>query len=353
MPLKLGRKPNDPTKPRIRLAAHLNVVNPPPNAVSWQGVPDWGILLNDSLGDCTCAGDGHIVEILSFYGQGTETVVTDAQALAAYEAVGHYDPDAGPPGSNPTDQGATVQDALGYLRKTGMAGVKLAAFAEVDPSNLTEIRAACAELGPLSAGVNLPGNALAQFQAGQPWTAVDDDGGIEGGHCIVLAGYDDSWLYFVTWGQIQKASYSWWAKYGEEIWSVVSADWVSAKGTDPEGVNLASLGAEFAALTGEPSPFAQPDPQPQPAPAPPADHPHEFIHELADEMRALIERAEQWLEAHTIHDSPPPPPLRPGASLPITDPDELLADIGRFAREVAAGSRSPGELVAYLNSFGL
>jgi hypothetical protein len=304
VPYKLGRKPNDPSRPRIRLAAHLNVVNPPPDEAMWTGVPDWGMLLNDQLGDCTCAGDGHLAEILTFYGQGTETVITDAQVLAAYEAVGGYDPDAGPPGENPTDQGATVQAALGYLRKTGMAGVKLAAFAEVDPASLTEIRAACAELGPLSAGVNLPANALQQFQAGEPWLAVPDDGGIEGGHCIVLAGYDAEYLYFVTWGKVQKATYAWWAKYGEELWAAVAADWVSAKGDDPEGINLASLGAEFEQLTGEPDPFNGTPPAPVPAPAP--DHAG-LLTELASLVRVIaasadrdISEAVAWLRSHSI-----------------------------------------------------
>lgn len=353
MPLRLGRKPNDPSKPRIKLAAHLNVANPPPDEAMWTSVPDWGMMLNDQLGCCTCAGDGHIAEILTYYGQGTETVITDAEALAAYEAVGHYDPNAGPPGNNPTDQGATVQDALGYLRKTGMAGVKLAAFAEVDPANLTEIRAACAELGPLSAGVNLPANALSQFQAGQVWDAVDDDGGIEGGHDIVWAGYDPQFIYFITWGKVQKATYAWWQKYGEEIWCVISADWVSAKGNDPEGVNLASLGAEFATLTGEPSPFTQPAPAPEPAPALPA-HPHDFIRELLDDAHALIAKGEQWLADHVIHGDPAPPQPAPGAKYAITDPNELLADVGRLAREISASAdRDIRELVDYLHSFGI
>ena len=255
MTYRLGRLPNDPSKPRVKLAAHLTAAAPPPASVSWEAVPAWGILGNQDWGDCTCAGDGHIAEILTFYGQATETVVTDTEALAAYSAISGFNPNAGPPGNNPTDQGASVQDALGYLRSPGMAGVKINAFAEVNVSNLAEIQTACAELGPLSAGVNLPAIAQQQFSDGQPWDVVADDGGIEGGHCVVLCGYDQEYLYFVTWGQVQKATYAWWARYGEEIWAVVSADWVSAQGSDPDGVNLASLGAEFAELTGEANPF--------------------------------------------------------------------------------------------------
>lgn len=255
MSFKLGRKPNDPSKPRIKLAAHLRGAVAPPPSASWDSVPAWGMLGNDTWGDCTCAGDGHIAELLSFYGQGTEATVTTTEALAAYSAISGFNPDDGPSGENPTDQGASVQDALGYLRTTGLAGVKIDAFAEVEPGDLSAIQLVVAELGCLSAGVNLPAIAQQQFSDGQPWDVVPDDGGIEGGHCIILAGYDADYLYFVTWGQVQKATYAWWAKYGEEIWAVVSADWVSAKGSDPEGVDLASLGAEFTSLTGDPDPF--------------------------------------------------------------------------------------------------
>lgn len=293
MPYRLGRLPNDPTKPRVRLAAHLTGAVPPPSA-DWANVPNWGMLANDEWGDCTCAGDGHIAELLTFYGQGTETLITDTQALAVYSAISGFNRNAGPPGSNPTDQGATVQAALGYLRTTGIAGVKLAAFAEIQPGNMTGIQTACAELGGLSAGVNLPANAQQQFEAGLPWSVAADDGGIEGGHCIVLAGYDPDYLYFVTWGKVQRATYGWWEKYGEEIWACVSADWISARGSDPEGVNLVSLGAEFAALTGEPSPFSGTH-----APRHAQPHVNAFI-ELADEVEAAAKKARAYFAAHNL-----------------------------------------------------
>lgn len=296
MSFKLGRLPNDPSKPRIRLAAHLRAGASPPPSATYDAVPAWGMLGNSEWGDCTCAGDGHIAELLSFYGQGTEAVVTDAEALAAYSAISGFDPNAGPSGDNPTDRGASVQDALGYLRTTGMSGVKIDAFAEVEPGDINAIQVAAAQFGCLSAGVNLPANAQQQFTDGQPWDAVPDDGGIEGGHCIILCGYDQDFLYFATWGQVQKATYAWWAKYGEEIWAVVSADWVSAQGTDPEGVNLTSLGVEFATLTGEPNPFNGTH----------APSPEGLLAKLAAEIRAAVAEYRpvadllHWLEEHGL-----------------------------------------------------
>jgi hypothetical protein len=59
---------------------------------------------------------------------------------------------------------------------------------------------------------------------------------------------------------------------------------------------------------------------------------------------------------HGTGGGPAPVPVPdPGpAPLPITDPDQLLADVGRLAREIAASAdRHISELVDFLHSFGL
>jgi hypothetical protein len=40
---------------------------------------------------------------------------------------------------------------------------------------------------------------MGQFDRGEPWDVVPDDGGIDGSHYVDLAGYDPSYLYVVTW----------------------------------------------------------------------------------------------------------------------------------------------------------
>ena len=37
-------------------------------------VTDWPMYLNDALGDCTIAGEGHLFGALSLYGLGTEAL---------------------------------------------------------------------------------------------------------------------------------------------------------------------------------------------------------------------------------------------------------------------------------------
>jgi hypothetical protein len=260
------------THPRVKLAPAVNkaTLPPPPASVNWYGqVTTWPMYLNDSWGDCVPAEMGHHEEVLSAYGAGVLVAVTDNDVLTVYEKVGGFDPSAGDPGENPTDQGTVIQSAMSYWRKSGIGGHKIAAFAEVDVKDEVELKTALALFGPLSGGMNFPAVAMQQFNNGQPWDVVKNDGGNEGGHCVCIVGYDATYVYCITWGALQRMTWAFFRKYFEELWAPISTEWVNEKtGLDPEGVDLSVVGEQFATLTGENNPFPGPSPQPQPTPAP-------------------------------------------------------------------------------------
>ena len=248
---KRGALPNDPSKPRINLTTAI--FGTAPIQAHYGHEPVIGMLGNDEWGCCVYSGAGHITEILSFYGQGTESEVTTTQALTAYAAETGFNESAGPPGDNPTDQGSTLQAGLGYLRTTGLAGVKIAAFGELLVGNTNEWQQALAELGPLMAGVSVGGLEEEQFNAGQMWTGSAAG---EENHCIILTGYQPGVVWCQTWGAIQGMTMEWFSENVHELWAVVSREWVSMKtGTDPGHVDLQVVGQQFTALTGQPSPF--------------------------------------------------------------------------------------------------
>lgn len=269
-----GVKPNDPRRARLYFSTFRKPgVTAPASVDYYSQLQNIGMLGNDNWGDCVEAENGHIVEQQTQVGQGTEVVVTEAQALAMYSAITGFDPNAGPPGQNPTDNGTEIQAGLNYLRKTGVAGHVIAAFAQLDPSNMNDVKLAVSEFGMVDIGLAFPASAMDQFNAGQPWDVVQGSQ-IEGGHCVGVAGYDDQYLYVYTWGAVQKMTYAFWNTYvagnGGEAWAVISQDWVNkASGKDVEGVDLASFGAQFAALTGQANPFPAPAPAPTPVPVPP------------------------------------------------------------------------------------
>lgn len=292
-----GRLPNDPTKPRLSLDAHLS--GAAPGAVdNFTYVASWGMLGNDLWGDCTFAGDGHVVEQQTALGLGQEKVVTTGQCLDAYSAVTGFDPNAGPSGSNPTDNGATVQSAMEYLLRSGLAGMKVSAFAELAVTNHLNIRQAIYEFGCLSIGINLPVSAMDQFNAGQPWTVVPGSPN-DGGHCVIAVGYDTSWVYVISWGAVTRMSWEFWMTYVEEAWVPISKAWVSKS-----GLSLTAFGEEYAKLTGKANPFPAPvvtppvtppapkpapKPAPAPVPAPPAP-PEGWLARLLDWLLLIFGR---------------------------------------------------------------
>lgn len=250
--LPTGLLPRDPNARFVRLTPHLRTLTAP-IAIDWHSkVADWGMMLNDQLGDCTCAGDGHIILQQSTYGHNPVSV-TDNDVLKAYECSGYV------PGDPSTDQGWTVQDALDYLYIFGMAGVRILAYGEINHANHNAVKQAIFEFGALSLGVTLPDSAQQQFAAGQPWTVVSS--AIDGGHCIVAVGYDTDYVYAVTWGQVVKIAWTWWDAYVDEAWAVITEDWDTVT-----GLPLESFGQEWAAEFGGANPFAKPLP---PIPAPP------------------------------------------------------------------------------------
>lgn len=274
-----GRLPNDPAKPRLKLGHFLTAAAyQPPAAANWdRKVSAFGMLGNDSWGDCALAAQSHSLQTWTA-NAGTELVPTEADTLRAYSEVTGFNPHAGPPGQNPTDQGTVMQDALNWWRKTGMpvttptgiARHRIYAFAEVDHRSPAEVEAAVALFGEILLGIDFPASAMDAFNADEPWDVWEDDGGIEGGHAICAARYAAAsrrW-WVVTWGREQEVTQAFLDKYLEEAWVAVAPEWIAANGTTPSGLDLASLGEEFTRLTKDPAPWAgntPPEPPPRPS----------------------------------------------------------------------------------------
>lgn len=228
--------------------AKPSLVAPPLRADSYSKVPVWPVYLNTSEGDCTIAGAGHMIQAWTQAALGRDTQVTDAQVQAAYEAISGYDPSKTlPDGSNPTDTGCVELDVLKYWRKRGIGGHKIVAYLRVDVHNHRQVKQAIATFGGVYGGFQVPASAEQQFQDGENWHVVADSP-ILGGHCVPLLGYDPQNLYAVTWGAVQPLTYHFLDVYFEEIWCIVTTDFLDKTGHDPQGLNLRQLLADLDAL---------------------------------------------------------------------------------------------------------
>lgn len=269
---KLGRQPNDPTKKRLKLTADLipKAAFTPPASVDWYSkVPadSWNMDGNDYVGDCTVAEVDHSTKARQVAAGNPEVKSSAQECLDAYSAITGYNP------NDPnTDQGAVMQDVRDYWRKQGiiLGGKKdtLTLFAEVDHSDLNLVKWCVARFGAVALGINFPNTAMDQFNEGKPWDVVRG-AYIEGGHAISMVGYDSTYAYVVTWGQVQKMTWAFYNKYVEEAWTDISLDWVnSLSGQDPLGEVVYELGQQFEEALGKPNPFPEPQPTPTPDPTP-------------------------------------------------------------------------------------
>jgi hypothetical protein len=252
--MKLGRKAIKTDSRTLKLGKYLTPgLPPPPPSADWtKGITAWGMMINgpdpaepkypDGLGDCTIAGCGHAIQVWTA-NTGAIVTVPDATILSYYEKWDGY-----VPGKPSTDKGGVELDVLNDWKKQGFAGNKLMAFADPQSANLTEIRQSIALFGGVYIGLSMPITAQKQ----KVWDVVPNGGadaepGSWGGHCVFVAKYDQNGFTCITWGALQTMTAAFWNKYCDEAHTLLSADWISAKGS-PSGFDQAQLLADLQAI---------------------------------------------------------------------------------------------------------
>lgn len=257
MPFALGRAPRifDPRVPHMSALLAGAPQTPPPPSMRWAlGMPnDLGMMLNDTLGCCTCAAVFHAIQLWSYHCNRDGLVITepDGCVLSLYEAVGAYLP------SNPsTDRGAVEQDVLEYLLNTGAptgpkaeTRHKLAAYVEIDPRNTDDVKRAIVDCGVVYIGFNVPKFLMSGDGPQQVWTLPPAwDGSTEGGHAVILTGYDADSLDLISWGQHYAMTWAFFAATVDEAYALADYDWINKTGSTPGGLSLSALETQMTAL---------------------------------------------------------------------------------------------------------
>ncbi len=254
--LRLGKKPPVEDARTLKFAAYLDeaaIPTPPPSCDYGSAVPSYPMYGNDSLGDCTCAAAGHMVQAWSQAAGGMKTM-DDADVERLYWQTGAPPAETGA-AQSPQDDGRSELAVLNYWRQNGIAAGtawadKIAAFAAVDVQNPYHVDAAIYLLGGVYAGAGLPLTAQGQ----QVWDVVPDAPEAEkqpyswGGHAFPIVGYDEEHLLVVTWGALVKMTKAFFAEYVDEVYAVASPDF-TAGGNSPQGFDIAALVADVSALT--------------------------------------------------------------------------------------------------------
>jgi hypothetical protein len=245
---KLGKKPARHDPRTLQMANYLGLPPVPP-ARDWttKAASAWGMMLNDRIGDCTCAALGHLIQAWTANAGPKEVTLPDKAIIAAYEAVGHYRP-----GHPDTDQGAVELDVLKYARKTGIGGYKTEAFVALEPRNHGHVEAAVDLFGGAYIGLALPASAQKQRTWSVPPGGATGAGAPSswGGHAVVVVAYDARGLTCITWGAPKRMTWSFWDAYCDEAYAILSRIWAPEKKIAPSGFDFAALAGDLKSVTG-------------------------------------------------------------------------------------------------------
>ena len=259
---RLGRTPRayDPRVPHMSALMAGKTLTPPPATVdNTQGMPqDLGMMLNDNLGDCTCAAVYHAIQVWSFNSSKGAKMDTepDSDVELLYEKACGYNPKT--PGEGP---GGNEQKVLTYLLRHGApCGAdgktcnKIVAFVEVDPRSTDDVKRAIWNCGVAYIGFSVQASIM---PAGQEppkiWTVDPNNTQIVGGHAVVLAGYSAQGARVISWGSYYTMTWDFFAKYVDEVYAIADQDWFDATGKTPGGLTLQQLQEQMQALKGDPS----------------------------------------------------------------------------------------------------
>jgi hypothetical protein len=241
MPLGKQRARHDPRTLQLADYIDTTVLQPAPPAVDWgKKIPatGWGMMLNDKIGDCTCAAAAHLIQDWTS-NDGQLVTLSDDDVLAAYEAVSGYDPKSGK-----HDDGAVEIDVLNYWRKNGIGEHKFDAYVALEPRNHEHIRDSIHLFGGCYIGLALPVSAQRQRTWTVPPGGTSGPGapGSWGGHAVVLVAYNPRRVTCITWGQEKQMTWGFLDAYCDEAYALLSVDdWLHGDKQAPNGLDLATL----------------------------------------------------------------------------------------------------------------
>lgn len=250
--VKLGKRRAivDPRIPRMSVLTRGRLPPPPPSANWYAGVHSWGMLANDTVGDCVEAAGMHCLLQFSTY-TGKALVPTDAETIAWYEATGYV------PGNDATDQGSYVLGQDGMVPYWQSHGVvcggrlnKVDGFTQIRRKNPMEWMQGIYLFGGMMVGLRLPEVIVAD--AAIPFVWNDYSGPIAGGHEVWVNGYQSvggaRYYDLVSWGAMYRMTEAFMLNCVDEVVCVVDVAEINSRGVNAAGFSLAQLIADMRSV---------------------------------------------------------------------------------------------------------
>lgn len=251
MQLKLGKLPARPGAVNLRFGAFFDarkLPTPPARFGHYAVGQPWGVLANNDHSCCVFSGAAHEEMIWRHEAKKPQPGFRDQDVLADYSAVTGFDP-----AKPETDQGADMQVAASYRRKTGIldssgARSKIDGYVALRAGDERDLALATYLTGAVGVGLQFPESAWDQFDAEEPWQIVPGSP-VNGGHYVPCVGRNSNGDFLViTWGRIHAMAPEFYAKYCDEAVSYISLQILDTRGLTPEGFAADQFQATVAAL---------------------------------------------------------------------------------------------------------
>lgn len=253
---KLGKREARHDMRLPMLTKHAPDLPPPPPSSNWYAaIAEVDMLGNDLWGCCVEATACHFLEEIALYiNPGKPLKVSTAECLAIYSQITGFNPNAGPPGSNPTDQGTYVLGPGGMLEYWIKNGItvggklnKLTNGMRVDIKNTTQVKQAIHLFGGVLMGATMVASDLQQ-----PFMWDLRNGPVEGGHEFLVNGYETlphGTVYDLeTWDGHRRMSEAWMLAAADEAVVVYNEAFFNARGVSPGGIDKTALLADMQAF---------------------------------------------------------------------------------------------------------
>lgn len=296
---KGGLKPNDPSKPRLKLRTVGAVREVPAHPLASEMFT--GVLLgmdyNDRFGTCVPTGLDNFIRMVSVLLTGSQESQSIETIVRWYRSQNpNFNPDI--PGGV-QDEGMVIQDFLAYLVKQGV----ILGFAEIDVHDDEMLKAAnYLAMGPVNGAELAEAQVSWQYEQGV-WDVTSSP--VVGGHCFVTGAYSagEREEDCATWAKRVGMTARFLDAQRSEAWAVLLPMHLRHPGFRA-AFDLAAWARAYEEITGRPAPFDV-EPQPEPAPTPtPGDG---WFHLDA----ATILAVDRWAVRHSVaHEEGPNTLLR-------------------------------------------
>jgi hypothetical protein len=187
----------------------------------------WGELGNNQYRDCAIAAAGHAEMLWAKKYHQQLASPTVARILDDYSKITGFDRD-----DPATDKGSNLLSVLKFWQKTGIAGQKIGAYAEILPPDVETIRWAIDKLGLAYVGLQLPvttaapkSGARPSFTASKRWWDPATWQNPLYGHCVIYTGFhSDKTFTCVSWGQVMTVTEEFHKAYCDEAYAILAPE---------------------------------------------------------------------------------------------------------------------------------